>query len=215
MDGSLRFRPLSWGLFFNENIILNIGCTTEKFSSPFLGTFFQFEHEFVYTMLSHGSFRPLSWGLFFNLHGLILMGVLLLFSSPFLGTFFQSMAGVPCLVCPPVFVPFLGDFFSIIEKSSFMGNVERVFVPFLGDFFSIACLRSPSPSALESAFAAGMGGSLHQALSFGDEMPISQSGRASAGICNEKIEMRNGGAAHKNMEPPRRFETSDFLVSQT
>ena len=47
-----------------------------------------------------------------------------------------------------------------------------VFVPFLGDFFSIACLRSPSPSALASAFAAGMGESLHQALSFGDEMPI-------------------------------------------
>ena len=47
-----------------------------------------------------------------------------------------------------------------------------VFVPFLGDFFSIACLRSPSPSALASAFAAGMDRSLHQALSFGDEMPI-------------------------------------------
>ena len=44
---------------------------------------------------------------------------------------------------------------------------------------------------------------------------FSQAGRASAGICNEKIEKRNGGAAHKNMEPPRRFETSDFLVSQT
>ena len=40
-----------------------------------------------------------------------------------------------------------------------------------GPFFK-ACLRSPSPSALASAFAAGMGGSLHQALSFGDEMPI-------------------------------------------
>ena len=61
---------------------------------------------------------------------------------------------------------------------NFMGNIERsisagkVFVPFLGDFLSIACLRSPSPSALASAFAAGMRGSLHQALSFGDEMPI-------------------------------------------
>ena len=70
------------------------------------------------------------------------------FSSPFLGTFFQC----------------------------YTGNIERVielvFVPFLGDFFSIACLRSPSPSALASAFAAGMVESLHQALSFGDEMPI-------------------------------------------
>ena len=51
-------------------------------------------------------------------------------------------------------------------------RISKVFVPFPGDFFSIACLRSPSPSALASAFAAGMGGSLHQALSFGDEMPI-------------------------------------------
>ena len=54
-----------------------------------------------------------------------------------------------------------------IKKASY-----GVFVPFLGDFLSIACLRSPSPSALASAFAAGMRGSLHQALSFGDEMPI-------------------------------------------
>ena len=94
-----------------------------------------------------------------------------------------------------VFVPFLGDFFSIIgllivfvvaiacfrplswglffnEEMPMYRYVVYVFVPFLGDFFSIACLRSPSPSALASAFAAGMGGSLHQALSFGDEMPI-------------------------------------------
>ena len=31
----------------------------------------------------------------------------------------------------------------------------------------------------------------------------------------EKCEMRNGGAAHKNIEAPRRFETNGFLVSQT
>ena len=104
-----------------------------------------------------------------------------------------------------VFVPFLGDFLSIKRwvinglfedfqfSSPFLGTffqflVERialtyglwVFVPFLGDFLSIACLRSPSPSALASAFAAGMGGSLHQALSFGDEMPIFP-GRTSIG----------------------------------
>ena len=58
------------------------------------------------------------------------------------------------------------------ETGSVRKIKEEVFVPFLGDFLSIACLRSPSPSALASAFAAGMGGSLHQALSFGDEMPI-------------------------------------------
>ena len=101
-----------------------------------------------------------------------------------------------------VFVPFLGDFFQLYGKnekekklkfsSPFSGTFFqfeirryrpihlRIFVPFLGDFFSIACLRSPSPSALASAFAAGMGGSLHQALSFGDEMPIFP-GRASIG----------------------------------
>ena len=71
-----------------------------------------------------------------------------------------------------VFVPFLGDFLSIIYDIAVDRAVDMVFVPFLGDFLSIACLRSPSPSALASAFAAGIGGSLHQALSFGDEMPI-------------------------------------------
>ena len=72
-----------------------------------------------------------------------------------------------------VFVPFLGDFLSMkSEKPLLTTAMGGVFVPFLGDFLSIACLRSPSPSALASAFAAGMRGSLHQALSFGDEMPI-------------------------------------------
>ena len=70
-----------------------------------------------------------------------------------------------------VFVPFLGDFLSINDCIRYR-NFNLVFVPFLGDFLSIACLRSPSPSALASAFAAGMRGSLHQALSIGDEMPI-------------------------------------------
>ena len=68
--------------------------------------------------------------------------------------------------------PFPGTFFQSEEESGMVKRISKVFVPFPGDFFSIACLRSPSPSALASAFAAGMGGSLHQALSFGDEMPI-------------------------------------------
>ena len=99
----------------------------------------------------------------------------------------------------------------LLDKS----DIANVFVPFLGDFFSIACLRSPSPSALASAFAAGMGDRFIRHSPSEMKCRFSQAGRASAGICNEKIEMRNGGAAHKNMEPPRRFETSDFLVSQT
>ena len=72
-----------------------------------------------------------------------------------------------------VFVPFLGNLFSINSLKVEIYGYKAVFVPFLGNLFSIACLRSPSPSALASAFAAGMGESLHQALSFGDEMPIS------------------------------------------
>ena len=73
-----------------------------------------------------------------------------------------------------------GLFFNSSHSSFLEPYSTEVFVPFLGDFFSIACLRSPSPSALASAFAAGMGGSLHQALSFGDEMPIFP-GRAGIG----------------------------------
>ena len=76
-----------------------------------------------------------------------------------------------CIALTVVFVPFLGDFLSIYDIAV-DSAVDMVFVPFLGDFLSIACLRSPSPSALASAFAAGMRGSLHQALPFGDEMPI-------------------------------------------
>ena len=38
----------------------------------------------------------------------------------------------------PVFVPFLGDFFSISYKDFDKGSyILSVFVPFLGDFFSI------------------------------------------------------------------------------
>ena len=86
------------------------------------------------------------------------------FSSPFLGTFFQCGYRLIC---------------SLVDE-------RAVFVPFLGDLFSIACLRSPSLSALASAFAAGMGGSLHQALSFGDEMPISPVRAGIGGDGNEK-----------------------------
>ena len=73
---------------------------------------------------------------------------------------------------------FRGLFFN--NGGEYVCSIVLVFVPFFGDFFSIACLRSPSPSALASAFAAGMGESLHQALSFGDEMPIFP-GRAGIG----------------------------------
>ena len=145
-------RPLSWGLFVNNNFCFFTGNLPRDVFVPFLGDFLSIKLNYkklhaLYAgvfvpslgdfwsicLLSTqtimiSSFRPLSWGLFFN-----------------------------CLLLP---------------VHALHGG-HRVFVPFLGDLFSIACLRSPSPSALASAFAAGMGGSLHQALSFGDEMPIS------------------------------------------
>ena len=70
-----------------------------------------------------------------------------------------------------VFVPFLGDFLSTFADCVNHG-VYVGFRPLSWGLSFKACLRSPSPSALASAFAAGMRGSLHQALSFGDEMPI-------------------------------------------
>ena len=109
-----------------------------------------------------------------------------------------------CILNHFIFVPFIGDFFQSVERIAInwkyryfrplyrglfsidiyplfeWGITEAIFVPFIGDFFQSACLRSPSPSALASAFAAGMRGSLHQALSFGDEMPIFP-GRAGIG----------------------------------
>ncbi len=110
------------------------------------------------------SFRPLSRGLFFN------------------GNIERAIS-----VSKLVFVPSLGDFFSInASRFPCVYSQWTVFVPSLGDFFSIACLRSPSPSALASAFAAGMGESLHQALSFGDEMPIFPVRAGIGGDGNEK-----------------------------
>ena len=59
------------------------------FSSPFLGTFFQLKIVEI-DVWSDDCFRPLSWGLFFNMNmQTIYMGLI------------------------EVFVPFLGDFFSI------------------------------------------------------------------------------------------------------
>lgn len=108
--------------------------------------------------LLRGGFHPLSRGLFFN------------YSLPHESGERDN-----------VFVPFLGDFFSIITINVTIDQeTKNLSSPFSGTFFNQACLRSPSPSALSSAFAAGMGGSLHQALSFGDEMPIF-SGRAGIG----------------------------------
>ena len=192
-DMQNSFRPLSRGPFFNSISISVIRCIIRR------------------------RFRPLSRGPFFNNNTNASPEVHYGGFVPFLGDFFS----ITTLTQAQKFTmgvssPFLGTFFQL--QILLRGESKRhpvVFVPFLGDLFSIACLRSPSPSALASTLAAGMGDRFIRHSPSEMKCRFSQSGRASAGICNEKIEMRNGGAAHKNMEPPRRFETSDFLVSQT
>ena len=41
-----------------------------------------------------------------------------------------------------VFVPFLGDFFSIEEREQIKNALENVFVPFLGDFLSMRTVEN-------------------------------------------------------------------------
>ena len=137
------------------------------------------------------------------------------FSSPFSGTFFQEdtlndVYGTD----KGVFVPFLGNLFSenILKKRT---SIKTVFVPFLGTLFSKRACTAPARLLSQAHLRRGWGDRFIRHSPSEMKCRFSQAGRASAGICNEKIEMRNGGAAHKNMEPPRRFETSDFLVSQT
>ena len=59
------FRPLSWGLSFN-NAKLDALMAMLSFSSPFLGTFFQLDIWSDDWAGNNISFRPLSWGLSFN-----------------------------------------------------------------------------------------------------------------------------------------------------
>ena len=87
--GCMSFRPLSWGLSFNE--LKPTIITTNLVFVPFLGDF-----------LSIGECD-------------VLRETFEKFSSPFLGTFFQSFAVAyePETRVVEVFVPFLGDFLSI------------------------------------------------------------------------------------------------------
>ena len=131
-------------------------------------------------------FRPLSRGLFFNFLLMVGKSSRSSFRPLSRGLFFNKRGYHDSRRHFKVFVPSLGDFFSICPATPVKTPAPNVFVPSLGDFFSIACLRSPSPSALASAFAAGMGESLHQALSFGDEMPIFPVRTGIGGDGNEK-----------------------------
>ena len=59
------------------------------FSSPFLGTFFQYVYDALEWYKEENGFRPLSWGLSFNMYDNDNYPDYGEFSSPFLGTFFQ------------------------------------------------------------------------------------------------------------------------------
>ena len=136
-----------------------------------------------------------------------------MFSSPFSGTFFQLLeACVFDVRIVEVFVPFLGDLFSIYTVVSLLNDLEKVFVPFLGDLFSMnwRVRRAKFVSLFSSPFSgtffqsraceapARLLSRVHSRRGWGNrfirhspsEMKcrFSQSGRASAGICNEKTE---------------------------
>ena len=133
-----RFRPLSRGPFFNKRSqSKSMDRPQRSFSSPFLRTFFQLSH--VFTVYADNgdvfsspfsrtffqletnmderkgivaSFRPLSWGLFFN---------------------WQMMTDY---LIDVVFVPFLGDFFSICAMANTKLSRAWFSSPFLGTFFN-------------------------------------------------------------------------------
>ena len=112
MDTS--FRPLSWGLSFNfPSTETGAVRLVKEFSSPFLGTFFQFCETNFIIVKNNESFRPLSWGLSFN--------TLLMTRLEDLGL--------------AVFVPFLGDFLSIFSRVEAVEFVASFSSPFLGTFF--------------------------------------------------------------------------------
>ena len=105
------FRPLSRGLFFN-NVTLNIGCTTKY------------------------GFRPLSRGLFFNKKtGGRKSAQAEMFSSPLSGTFFQFAGIGKDNGGEVVFVPSLGDFFSIGNRRIECQDGYQFSSPLSGTFF--------------------------------------------------------------------------------
>ena len=110
------------------------------FSSPFLGTFFQYGVALYKASVIIAFSSPFS-GTFFqsDLYYCGYCDAQYMFSSPFLGTFFQCGEGPQESVrrIQLVFVPFLGDFLSITALWDILRQIPEVFVPFLGDFLSI------------------------------------------------------------------------------
>lgn len=108
-----RFRPLSRGPFFNKRSqSKSMDRPQRSFSSPFSRTFFQLETNMDERKGIVASFRPLSWGLFFN---------------------WQMMTDY---LIDVVFVPFLGDFFSICAMANTKLSRAWFSSPFLGTFFN-------------------------------------------------------------------------------
>ena len=137
------------------------------------------------------------------------------FSSPFSGNFFQLQEKELSPQETKCFRPLSRGLFSIRENSLKVEIYDVFSSPFSGTFFQLRACEAPARLLSQAHLRRGWGDRFIRHSPSEMKCRFSQSGRASAGICNEKTEKRNGGAAHKNMEPPRRFEISDFLVSQT
>ena len=81
---------------------------------PFLGDFFSIVPDEFFKKLTGGtSFRPLSWGLFFNNEIMEAIKELASFRPLSWGLFFNRRMTNSCSSFFSVFVPFLGDFFSM------------------------------------------------------------------------------------------------------
>ena len=131
------FRPLSWGLFFNWQMMTDY--LIDVVFVPFLGDFFSI-CAMANTKLSRAWFSSPFLGTFFNRRNIMTTEEELeLFSSPFSGTFFQSSDGLlpsnRLLAC--VFVPFLGDFFQLLLSVSYL-MVSMFSSPFSGTFFNLS-----------------------------------------------------------------------------
>ena len=101
----------------------------------------------------------------FNLSYLIILSIQWhLTFFPFLGDFFNGLASI-CLIITALGFRLLprGSFFNTMI-AWYQLLQSFVFVPFLGDLFSMVCLESGSLSVLVSGFAAGMGKLYHKII---------------------------------------------------
>ena len=164
----MKFSSPFLGTFFQYNGDVMKRKGGRKVFVPFLGDFLSIKREYHDSRKHFGSFRPLSWGLSFNIYqGRGASHVFSVFSSPFLGTFFQ-------------FGP------TTITWNSFPFSS-----PFLGTFFQSRACEAPARLLSQAHSRRGWGNRFIRHSPSEMKCRFSQAGRASAGICNEKIEMRN------------------------